>query len=132
MKLVSILIYDSDHDSGLLRKILEGEKIELYTTHTIHESYKRKINAITGISLQNKNSCLILIQLSGMKMEDFYHFIPVPIGAPFRIYGAIFEFDYSFHTIPTLRFKLHYHSKSISYSSDTMYDPKVIILTSDD
>lgn len=40
-----------------------GERIELYTTKTIHESYKRKMNAITGLNI-----------------GDFYDFIPVPIG----------------------------------------------------
>ena len=35
----------SDHDSGLLRKIMQGEKIQLYTTKTINESYKRKMDA---------------------------------------------------------------------------------------
>ncbi len=29
---------------------ITGDKIELYTTKTINESYKRKVNAITGIS----------------------------------------------------------------------------------
>ncbi len=27
-----------------------GEKIELYTTRTVNESYKRKVNAITGLA----------------------------------------------------------------------------------
>ena len=49
----------SDHDSGLLRKILDGEKIEVYTTNTINESYKRKMNAVTGLNI-----------------ADFYNFVP--------------------------------------------------------
>jgi glyoxylase-like metal-dependent hydrolase (beta-lactamase superfamily II) len=100
----------SDHDSGLLKKILAEEKIELYTTKTIHESYKRKVRAITGLDI-----------------TDYYRFTPVPIGKPFLILGATFEFDYSFHTIPTLRFKVNFGEKSISYSSDTLYDPVVCI-----
>jgi ribonuclease BN (tRNA processing enzyme) len=98
----------SDHDSGLLRKILDGEKMEVFTTKTINESYKRKMKAITGL-----------------KIEDFYDFHPVPIGKPMRINGASFEFDYSFHTIPTIRFKVHYGEKSLSYSSDTQWNPEV-------
>ncbi|PRP78065.1 hypothetical protein PROFUN_14039 [Planoprotostelium fungivorum] len=97
----------SDHDSGIIRKIITGEKIELYTTKTVHESYVRKMNASTGLNI-----------------TDYYHFIPVSIGLPMPIAGALFEFDYSFHTIPTVRFKVSYAGQSISYSSDTFYDPK--------
>jgi hypothetical protein len=105
-----------------LKKIIAGERIQLFTTRTIHESYKRKINAITNLN-----------------MEQFYDFVPVPIGMkisriheshfvlgePFSICGAVFEFDYSFHTIPTLRFKTNFSGRSISYSADTLYDSAV-------
>eukprot|EP01103_Thecamoeba_quadrilineata_P012174 TRINITY_DN3074_c0_g1_i1.p1 TRINITY_DN3074_c0_g1~~TRINITY_DN3074_c0_g1_i1.p1 ORF type:complete len:788 (-),score=160.94 TRINITY_DN3074_c0_g1_i1:824-3187(-) len=98
----------SDHDSGLLSRILEGEKIEVYTTKTIIESYKRKMNAITGRK----------------DIGEFFVFKPVPIGRPVPINGAMWEFDYSLHTIPTIRFRLSYNGKSISYSSDTYYSPR--------
>ncbi|PRP76250.1 hypothetical protein PROFUN_07772 [Planoprotostelium fungivorum] len=98
----------SDHDSGVIRKIIEGEKIELYTTKTIHDSYVRKMTAATGLPI-----------------SEYYHFYPVTIGGQIPIAGALFEFDYSFHTIPTLRFKLNFSGRSIAYSADTLYDPKV-------
>lgn len=41
----------SDHDSGLLKKILDGERITVYTTKTVNESYKRKMNAVTGLNI---------------------------------------------------------------------------------
>lgn len=37
----------------------------------------------------------------------------------------------SFHTIPTVRFKLFYGGKSMSYSSDTHYNPEVILIVLD-
>jgi hypothetical protein len=49
----------------------------------------------------------------------------VLIGDKVNIHGAEFEFDYSFHTVPTVRFKLSFLDKSISYSSDTYYNPQV-------
>eukprot|EP01132_Coremiostelium_polycephalum_P002503 gene2503-3096_t len=97
----------SDHDSGILQKIIESNKITLYTTRTINESYQRKARALTGIE----------------NIGDFYHWVPVKIGQPIKIQGAEFEFDYSYHTIPTIRFKLRIYGKSISYSSDTKYCP---------
>lgn len=99
----------SDHDAGTLHMISSGEKIELFTTKTINSSYLRKLKAITG-----------------MDMSGYYTFVPVPIGTPFDILGGTFEFDYSFHTIPTVRFKVRYADKSISYSADTFYGPEVI------
>eukprot|EP01133_Synstelium_polycarpum_P002564 gene2564-2940_t len=97
----------SDHDSGLLQKIVEGVKITLYTTKTINESYKRKARALTGID----------------NIGDFYNWVPITIGDAIKIQGADFEFDYSYHTIPTIRFKLRFHDKTIAYSADTHYCP---------
>lgn len=91
---------------------MDGDKIELYTTKTINESYKQKMNAITGL-----------------KIQDCYDFHPVPIGKIVKILGASWEFDYSFHTIPTIRFKVQYGEKIISYSSDTHWNPEVTCLT---
>ncbi|EGG20846.1 cAMP/cGMP-stimulated cAMP/cGMP phosphodiesterase [Cavenderia fasciculata] len=98
----------SDHDSGILQKIVESEKITIFTTKTINESYKRKAKALTGIE----------------SISDYYNWAPVPIGEKIRIQGAEFEFDYSYHTIPTIRFKVSFCGKSIAYSSDTKYCPE--------
>ncbi len=81
--------------------IVEGEKIELYTTKTINESYKRKMNAITGLNF-----------------EEFYHFIPVSIGGPTKILGASFEFDYAFHTVSFL-----YRSISLPITRSFSFTP---------
>jgi CRP-like cAMP-binding protein len=96
----------SDHDSGMLKKIMDGERVEVFTTRTVHESYCRKMRAVTSLAV-----------------EEYYDFTPVPIGRPIKILGAEFEFDYSFHTIPTVRFKVRYAGKSIAYSADTYFDP---------
>lgn len=96
----------SDHDSGILQRILEGGKIDLYTTRTINESYRRKARAITGRA----------------DIDSYYNWVSVRIGEPTKIHGATFEFDYSLHTIPTIRFRLRFQGKSMSYSADTKYD----------
>ncbi len=44
------------------------------------------------------------------------------------IHGAVFDFDFAFHTIPTCRFKVSYQGKSISYSADTYYNPQALAL----
>jgi len=52
----------------------------------------------------------------------------VIVGEKVNIHGAEFEFDYSFHTIPTIRFKLSFLGKSVSYSSDSYYNPQVVFV----
>ncbi|KAM9981448.1 hypothetical protein ACTFIY_003754 [Dictyostelium cf. discoideum] len=98
----------ADHDSGILQKIIERNKVTLYTTKTINESYMRKLKALTGLPEQS--------------LKNYYTWVPVTIGNKIKILGAEFEFDYSFHVIPTIRFKLEIYNKKISYSADTFYD----------
>jgi hypothetical protein len=136
---------------ALIRSCSPGEKIELYTTRTVNESYKRKVNAITGLadvgeyytfrfSLTCRTrfievcltcnmrcgvaSCVCVCLCACVSCEKCR---PVLIGDKVNIHGAEFEFDYSFHTVPTVRFKLSFLGKSISYSSDTYYNPQVTI-----
>ncbi|EGC32912.1 hypothetical protein DICPUDRAFT_56777 [Dictyostelium purpureum] len=98
----------ADHDSGILQKIIERNKVTLYTTKTINESYMRKLKALTGTKKKY--------------LRSYYTWVPVTIGNKIKILGAEFEFDYSFHVIPTIRFKLEIYGKKISYSADTFYD----------
>ena len=63
--------------------------------------------------------------ITGISIEDYYDFYSVRIGTPMKILGASFEFDYAFHTIPTIRFMVQCGSKSISYSSDTHWNPQL-------
>lgn len=82
----------SDHDSGLIRKILEGaiaarsrllllhrlthnsgERIEVYTTRTVCEAYVRKVNAILGSN----------------NFADYFTFRPVPIGQVMSTFRAL-------------------------------------------
>lgn len=114
-----------------------GEKIELYTTRTVNESYKRKVNAITGLAdvgeyYTFRSSPLTCRTTGSLNLRVRVLVVcekcrPVLIGDKVNIHGAEFEFDYSFHTVPTVRFKLSFLGKSISYSSDTYYNPQVNI-----
>lgn len=98
-----------DHDAGSLQIILDHSKVEVITTHTIMNSYLRKYSAITGMTIDT--------------LKKFFVFRPVTIGSPLLINGASFKFHYSFHSIPTIGFSVHFGGKSIYYSGDTFYDP---------
>ncbi|MDP6934893.1 MAG: MBL fold metallo-hydrolase, partial [Myxococcota bacterium] len=63
----------ADHTGGTLQKILEADRVRLYTTHTIYESFLRKAEAITGLP-QGRFSSVV-------------DFVPLPLGRPFSIHG---------------------------------------------
>lgn len=106
----------SDHDSGLIEKILSGQRIKLITTRIIFESFLRKVQAISLFPLD--------------MLEEFVDFLEVDAGEEIKLPGfknTYLQFDYSLHSIPTGRFKVIYRTpggieKSISHSGDTKYD----------
>ncbi len=99
----------ADHDSGILQKLLEEKKINLYTTETIMESFVRKYQSLTGLNYKT--------------FMSLFHFHPVTLQVPIRINGGEFRFFYTLHSIPTIGFEIYYQGKSFVYSSDSLYDP---------
>lgn len=102
----------ADHDSGTFQKLLEETKITIYTTPTIMQSFLRKYSALTRIPA----STLV-------KMFDFF---PVKMNAQYNLHGAIFNFYYSLHSIPTIGFNFHYRNKRFLYTSDHLNEPTII------
>lgn len=102
----------ADHDSGTLQKIMLEGKITLYTTPTVFNSFIRKSAA--------------LIHIDRSRLQKAFSFVPIHIGEPINIHGAMFEFNYSFHSIPTIFFQVSYSGKTFIYSSDTRNDPDYI------
>jgi len=58
-------------------------------------------------------------------MKTLFTFRPAIIGSKQNVYGANFEFFYSLHTIPCIGFVASYQGKSIYFSGDTLYNPKL-------
>lgn len=102
----------ADHDSGILQKILEEKKINLYTTDTIMESCVRKYRALSGLSHKT--------------FMGLFHFHAITLQVPIRINGGEFRFFYTLHSIPTIGFEVYYQGKSFVYSSDSLYDPPTV------
>jgi len=106
----------SDHDSGLIEKILSGQRIKLITTRIIFESFLRKVQGISRFPKE--------------VIEDFVDLLEVEAGDEIKLPGfkhTYLLFDYSLHSIPAGRFKLIYRppgrkEKIISHSGDTKYD----------
>ncbi|MEE9605387.1 MAG: cyclic nucleotide-binding domain-containing protein [Candidatus Scalindua sp.] len=110
----------SDHDAGVIEKILIGEKSHLLTSNIIFDSFLKKAEAVTKFT---KSS-----------IRDFVYFTALKAGKEIRVPGidrTYITFDYSLHSIPTGRFKLRYKSLSgkeikIGFSSDTKFDKKLV------
>ena len=94
----------ADHDAGTLQKILEEERITIYTTRTILSSWLYKYSTLTQIPQQ---------ELAGL-----FDFIPITIGEKVNIKGAWFDFRYMLHSIPTMGFDFKFRGRSFVYSSD--------------
>ncbi len=102
----------ADHDAGTFQKILQEEKITIYTTTTVMQSFLTKYSALTHMP----KSTLI-------KMFNFH---PVKMNVKYNIHGAIFSFYYTLHSIPTVGFHFSYRDKTLAYSSDHLNQPDLI------
>ena len=101
----------ADHDAGTFQKILEEEKITLYTTKTVMVSFLRKYSSLTNTTIGDL-----------MKLFNYH---PIKIDKPVFIHGAKFKFFYTLHSIPTIGFKMEFHDQSFFYSSDHNNDPSL-------
>lgn len=102
----------ADHDAGVLSKLLEEGRVQLFTTPTILGSFLRKYSALSGIDPEI--------------LRRTFKYRPVKIGAPTSINGADVYFFYTLHSIPALGFEIFYGGKSLAFSGDTLFDPERI------
>lgn len=100
-----------DHDSGLLQKLIEEKRINLFTTETVMESFVYKYATLTDLSTE--------------AFKKIFNFHPVSIHTPIKINNGEFRFFYTFHSIPTIGFEVYFQGKSFVHSADTLYDPKI-------
>ncbi|MGC8964652.1 MAG: cyclic nucleotide-binding domain-containing protein [Brevinematia bacterium] len=104
----------ADHDAGTLQSMLRGNKVKVYTTRTIWESFKRKYRGLMGVS------------------DDFFNTICTPklvkVGKEINFENAIFKFHYALHSIPTIGFFVEFEGKTLFYSSDTFVSDRTKIL----
>lgn len=101
----------ADHDAGTFQKILEEQKVTIYTTETIMMSFLRKYSALSNMP----ESYLMRL----------FNFHPIHIGKPAFIHGGRFDMFYTLHSIPTIGFRMKFQDQSFVYSSDHNNDPAV-------
>ncbi|BBM88963.1 hypothetical protein COTS27_00650 [Spirochaetota bacterium] len=99
----------ADHDTGTFQKILEEEKIDIYTTHTVMDSWINKYSTLS--------------EIPPGELRSLFNFKPVTIGESINIKGAWFQFRYMLHSIPTVGFNFSFRNKTFVYSSDHLNLP---------
>jgi CRP-like cAMP-binding protein len=102
----------ADHDAGTFQKILEENRITIYTTPTVMKSFLKKYSALT--------------RLPARQLVGLFRFTPLRINSRTDIHGATFKFWYSLHSIPTVGFHFRYRNRTFVYSSDHLNEPELI------
>ena len=98
----------ADHDAGTFQKMITEHKVELLTSATIFESFKRKYSSISNLTPEF--------------IEKLVNWRPIFLEEPNYWNGAQFRFFYSLHSIPCIGFEAKLGGKSIVYSADTLYN----------
>ena len=101
----------ADHDAGTFQKILEEQRVTIYTTETVMMSFLRKYSALSNMPISYL-----------MQLFDFH---PIKIGKPTFIHGGRFDMFYTLHSIPTMGFRMEFQDQSYVYSSDHNNLPKL-------
>ena len=101
----------ADHDAGTFQKILQEQRVTIYTTETVMMSFLRKYSALSNMPISYL-----------MRLFDFH---PVRIGKPTFIHGGRFDMFYTLHSIPTMGFKMEFQDQTFVYSSDHNNDPGI-------
>ncbi|HNW29594.1 MAG TPA: cAMP/cGMP-dependent 3',5'-cyclic-AMP/GMP phosphodiesterase [Spirochaetota bacterium] len=101
----------ADHDAGTFQKILQEQRVTIYTTETVMLSFLRKYSALSNMPISYL-----------MRLFDFH---PVRIGKPTFIHGGRFDMFYTLHSIPTMGFKMEFSDQTFVYSSDHNNDPGI-------
>ncbi len=100
----------ADHDAGTFQKILEEDRITIYSTETVMYSFIEKYHALTQIPIK--------------ELFSLFEFVPVIIGRSYLVNGSEFHFSYALHSIPSLSFEFSFQDQSFYYSSDHLNDPE--------
>lgn len=108
----------ADHDAGTLQKILQEERITIYTTPTVMSSFVDKYAR--------------LMQMKPNAFRKLFDHVPVLHGEPMTLHGAEVVFRYSFHSIPCIGMEVSFGGKSLVYPSDTLNDPETIVRLRDE
>src|SRR5574342_282052 len=105
----------SDHDGGLIAKLLGGSRTTVIASNPVFRAFAEKAQLITGHDFER---------------QGLVEHIPANPAHPVQIEiageMARIETRWNLHPIPTNGFKVTFGGRTFGYSGDTQYDPEML------
>jgi CRP-like cAMP-binding protein len=105
----------SDHDGGLVEKLLGGNRTTVIASDPVFQGFIEKAELITGHDFRQRGLVAHIPATPGRRVR-------IEIGGE----HALIETRWNLHPIPTNGFKVAFGGRVFGYSADTQYDPAVI------
>ena len=105
----------SDHDGGLIAKLLGGSRTTVIASDPVFRAFAKKAQLVTGHDFKREGLVEHVLANPGH---------PVQIAIAGDV--ARFETRWNLHPIPTNGFKLTFGGRTFGYSGDTQFDPDML------
>ncbi len=105
----------SDHDGGLIAKLLGGSRTTVIASDPVFRAFAEKAQLVTGHDFER---------------EGLVEHVPANPTRPaqIEIAGEVAQIEtrWNLHPIPTNGFKVTFGGRTFGYSGDTQYDPEML------
>jgi CRP-like cAMP-binding protein len=105
----------SDHDGGLMEKLLSGSRTTVIASDPVFRAFAEKARLVTGHDFPQEGLVEHVSANPGRRVR-------VEVAGEF----AEFETRWNLHPIPTNGFKVTFAGRTFGYSGDTQYDPAML------
>jgi CRP-like cAMP-binding protein len=105
----------SDHDGGLIEKLLSGSRTTVIAADPVFRAFAEKAWLVTGHDFAREGLVEHIRANPGTRVR-------IPVAGEF----AEIETRWNLHPIPTTGFKLSFAGRSFGYSGDTQYEPALL------
>lgn len=105
----------SDHDGGLIEKLLSGSRTTVIAADPVFRAFAEKARLVTGHDFAREGLVEHIRVNPGSRVR-------IPVAGEF----AEIETRWNLHPIPTTGFKLSFAGRAFGYSGDTQYEPALL------
>jgi CRP-like cAMP-binding protein len=105
----------SDHDGGLIEKLLSGSRTTVIAADPVFRAFAEKVRLVTGHDFAREGLVEHIEANPGSRVR-------IPVA------GEIAEIEtrWNLHPIPTTGFKVSFAGRTFGYSGDTQYEPALL------
>jgi ribonuclease BN (tRNA processing enzyme) len=116
-----------DHCNGLeglalWKHYVEKKRARLYTSPQVMVDLWAKLRGSMSWTRDEKTGEFYRANT----LEDYFDVAEWPIGSTQELYGATIRTHLNRHPVPTFGLRVDFDGRSIGYSGDTTFDPKII------